>query len=446
MLRINMKKIKIKMHYLTIVAFLLIGLTSLYLPRVIYADVLQDKLVVEIDKMLSAGHLKPGFFSVGLSDQLLWKMKGDSLMDYFHNPADTIWTLIRALPYLPSTKQTQVRSYIQNEYNAYPLTTITHVGWKDGSYRDSHIWPPEMTITGTQGAGKTSFNNAWTFNPFNFYAAAKYAKEFGGASSIFNAMKSNLATPPADSFFTSSANPMGGTNSIPSALNIFIAGYMGYLELESLAGAAQTASVKSTLDHLVQLRMSMLDSDPQSVRGLEVGGFMYLVPELGQMMHDQKLSRVQTYVDTYQDIMPYWFVAWNDNQNKDPAAGNGFANETAVTPLYAYQSLFAARAYVLKQSRAELEKYIDVPAFEVGDLFFIQNLIATLEAGGPLPSSSPGNPADADGDGDADTDDFKLWIGNYAKLLSGKTNGDFTNNGKVNILDYAIWIKFNKPI
>jgi hypothetical protein len=57
-----------------------------------------------------------------------------------------------------------------------------------------------------------------------------------------------------------------------------------------------------------------------------------------------------------------------------------------------------------------------------------------------FPSPSP-NPADADGDGDADIDDFKIWIGNYAKLLSGKSNGDFSLNGKVNLLDYGVWLK-----
>jgi len=65
----------------------------------------------------------------------------------------------------------------------------------------------------------------------------------------------------------------------------------------------------------------------------------------------------------------------------------------------------------------------------------------------PKPSSSPSiapspspNPADADGDGDADTDDFKVWIGNYGKLLNSKTNGDFSLSGKVNLLDYSIWL------
>ena len=59
----------------------------------------------------------------------------------------------------------------------------------------------------------------------------------------------------------------------------------------------------------------------------------------------------------------------------------------------------------------------------------------------PTPTPS-GNPADTDGDGDADIDDFKLWINNYSKILTGKTNGDFTNNGKINLLDYGVWLNY----
>lgn len=49
------------------------------------------------------------------------------------------------------------------------------------------------------------------------------------------------------------------------------------------------------------------------------------------------------------------------------------------------------------------------------------------------------NPADADGDGDADINDFMVWAGNYGKTLSGKTNGDFMANTKVNLLDFGLW-------
>ena len=41
--------------------------------------------------------------------------------------------------------------------------------------------------------------------------------------------------------------------------------------------------------------------------------------------------------------------------------------------------MFRAKAYVLEEPAEQLLKYIDVPAFETGDLFYIQNLVTILE-------------------------------------------------------------------
>ncbi len=253
----------------------------------------------------------------------------------------------------------------------------------------------------------------------------------GNAAEVFNNIKSRYEAPPSDSSFITTYPPL-------HVLNIYIAGHIGYLELEKLATGSETASIRNNLNRLINLRLSLLDSlTPESIRGLEAGGFIYLVPELGDIMYQQKRTRVQQYVDTYEKIMPYWFVAGADEQIKDPLRGD-FGAEGSNTPLYAVNSLFSARAYALKQPRSELEKYLDSPFFALGDLFYIQNLVATLKAGGSLPSS-PANPADADGDGDADIDDFRRWINNYSQLVSSKTNGDFNVNGKVELLDFGIW-------
>ncbi len=67
---------------------------------------------------------------------------------------------------------------------------------------------------------------------------------------------------------------------------------------------------------------------------------------------------------------PYWFVS---------KAEEG-AGETAFVPIYDTIALFNAKAMILKESRAELEKYLDIPAVRVGDLYYIQRLILTLMA------------------------------------------------------------------
>ena len=44
--------------------------------------------------------------------------------------------------------------------------------------------------------------------------------------------------------------------------------------------------------------------------------------------------------------------------------------------------MLQAKAWILDETQAELYQYIDAPAFERGDLFYIQNLVAILSAPG----------------------------------------------------------------
>ena len=94
---------------------------------------LRQKLAIEVQKMVQAGHLRPGYRSSGLFDPDGQKMLGDNLVDYFHEPGDTLYTLLRALPYLSATLQSQVRTYLQSEYAAYPPYNYSHIGWSAGA-------------------------------------------------------------------------------------------------------------------------------------------------------------------------------------------------------------------------------------------------------------------------------------------------------------------------
>jgi len=413
----------------------------LYIKPVMAVEVdVRAELEKEVNEVVNAGHLRPGYFVTGLIDVSVHREHGDHMGHYFHNPADTIYTLIEALPYLSSALRERTRTYIQSEYNRYPLTTTTNTGWANGANRDDYLLPQVVSSAMNSGPGSYSPFPAWSFHPFNFYAAAKYAKEFGGASSIFSAMRNKLNTPPSDSLLLE----------FPHALNVYIAGYLGYLELENLAGQPKTASVENTLNRLLALRLNHLDTvSSGAISGSEAGGFIYLVPELGDYLYRNRQPEVAQLLTKYNEIMPYWFVAKADEQVKDEKP-NGSYNEGSTTHLYAYSSLFLAKALALKQPRAELEKYLDIGGFEKGDLFYIQNLIYTLEAPGVVPTYPPTGtptptsnvrPGDANNDGRVNISDYVIWVTNYDKNLSGYTNADFNNNGKVDGVDFVIWLK-----
>ncbi len=97
---------------------------------------------------------------------------------------------------------------------------------------------------------------------------------------------------------------------------------------------------------------------------------MFLTPELGDYLNQHIFSQVQEAVDEYNYVAPYWFVTKFDNSY----------GEGTLQPLYDSPALFQAKAYILKQPFPELAKWLDAPAFYQGDLFYIQNLVAALNA------------------------------------------------------------------
>jgi hypothetical protein len=108
--------------------------------------------------------------------------------------------------------------------------------------------------------------------------------------------------------------------------------------------------------------------------------FMFLVPELADYLRQNALEKVQDAVDRYTRMAPYWMAGHNEEVQ----------HENGITPLYQTHALFQARAQILQASRDELAKFLDTPVVPAGDLFYLQNLVATLEASGAS-SAGPGS-------------------------------------------------------
>ncbi len=357
-----------------------------------------QRLETEIQKMLNAGPLRPGYHDSGFID--LYGNGGytdehtmGEIFDYFQNPADTVYTLLLAYPYLSSSTQQQVKTYLQSNYGPgkkYDFTKIVHIGWGSGAAREAYDIPPE--VVDSWGDPYTSPYDPSTepicgwcgywqnFPPFSFYAAWKYAQIIGNsdqafAKNIFDQMSSKLEVPVNDSTLIKK----------PYWLNLYIAGYQGYIELRQLAGYAQDQNKLSTYQHLLELRVNHFIKDtPYPSIGSDspdwqlsyhntlavARNFMFLTPELADYMNQHIYSQVQDAVNEYEYVAPYWFVS-----KFDDSYGEG-----TFQHLYDPPALFQAKAYILKQPYEELVKWLDVPAFYRGDLFYIQNLVAALSA------------------------------------------------------------------
>ena len=333
---------------------------------------LRQQLTAEVEKMLVVGHLRPGFMSHGIFDLRGQASCGDDLVDYWHHPAETIYTLLQAAPYLPTNLQLAVDQYIQNEFNAYPPYQYNHIGWREGAARDDYLPLPEVKTDRVNFPPESKIHGfVWQRNPYHFYALWKYAERFGNASAIYQASRDTLETPPADEILLK----------MPFVHNAFIAGYLGYLELEQLAGEPETTIVRNELDRLMALRVEQFSKDSAYAHIYELpdvycrtlsvsSNFMFLVPELAQHLRENALTEVEAAIQEYETIAPYWFVSLADE---------GYA-ENPKAPLYDAHSLFMAHALILQESGEALQKYLDVPAFARGDLFYIQKLVATIEA------------------------------------------------------------------
>lgn len=362
------------------------------------AEVTQ-RLESEIQKILAAGPLRPGYHDAGFIDLYGNGSHTDErtygeIFDYFQNPADTVYTLLLAYPHLSSATQQQVKAYLQNYYGpgkTYDFTKIVHVGWGSGAAREHLTIPQEMidqwgdpytSPYDPSTAPICGWCGYWQyFPPFSFYAAWQYAKIVGNndpafAKNLFDQMSNNLEAPLSDAVFTQK----------PYWLNLYIAGYHGYLELQKLAGYSASANVQARYQAMLDLRVSSFAKDtPYSPIGAPdpsnwelsyqnalaiARNFMFLTPELGDYLYPRLGVQVQSAVDEYATVAPYWFVA-----NFDSSYGEGTSHHLYDTP-----ALFQAKAYILKQPLGELVKWLDAPAFYRGDLFYIQNLVAALNA------------------------------------------------------------------
>ncbi len=388
---------------------------------------LQQTLNNEVQKMINAGPLRPGFMDSGQQSQFMTyaydnPVPNEHLLEYFHNPADTVAALVNALPYLSTSLQSQVKTYLQTYYGItgntpapYSFINYASVGWNKAAgqptqaKREAYDDTAEMTAQFNTIGYDAEYNNFAAssprtyiktsnsglnlrigtstgngggdggFPPDSFYGAWKYAQTFPGtALTIFNLMKNKLSI--ADQAGVN--NDMTDANLIkyPWILNEYIVGYRGYMELEKLAGVTTDISQSSKYaeyTRLVNLRLNNYSKDVPWDGSYNhnndlnaVRNFIYLTPELADILRTNKLSQVQDTINQYDILTPYWFVSKYDRSY----------SESYYQPLDDYAYLFQARAQILKTPFSQLIKYLDVPAFQTGDLFYIQNLVAALQA------------------------------------------------------------------
>lgn len=334
---------------------------------------LTSRLETEVQKIIDAGHLRPGYYNTGFF--AWWEYA-----DYFDNPGDTLYALSRAYPYLSDNLKLQTRTYLRNEFQAYfDPTMYSLTGWTTGAAREDVPIPDDIVFAFANSPAKLfpGPRFSWSYPQHNFYAMWKYALIFPeDAARIYQLAKSKIQVPV----------PSLATNQHFADKtwehNAYIVGYIGFLQLQSLAGmdavdSQLRQSVNNELNRLLQLRIANFDKDSpwamqRSKAYLNVArNFMFLVPELGAFMRANLYNQVDEAYREYKYIAPYWFVSRFESA----------PDEGMMSVNYNYHALFQAKALILGEPYAQLTKNLDVPAFGRGDLLYIQNLITAIEVG-----------------------------------------------------------------
>ncbi|MFA9289164.1 MAG: PQQ-binding-like beta-propeller repeat protein, partial [Weeksellaceae bacterium] len=375
----------------------------------------------QVQTMVDAGHLKPSYF---FSGQLTTSSRSSNLDDflnhYWHNPADTQLILLRALPFLSSGLQAEVRTYLQSERSSYSPASYAHMGFTTGTQRDPYTYPPaentfnSFTITTLTPQASSSFSNFWQFPPHNAYALWKFTDAgLGDATTMVGTWQTfNLKIPIEANYGASkqingitidNSNVRDFLSRFPLVANAFIAGYKGYAELVTLGNespAIDPAPYLTEYNKLLQWRVEDLTAYPDPEPYLcdnecyyesliTYYNFANMTPELidyliandmdpGDPGYDADKD-IEAIVQEYQDLSPYWMMAHNGETQ----------GESALEPYQQTHSLFQARAEIEAAPFDELIKDLDTAIVPTGDLYYIDNLVAMLEADAPDPTATP---------------------------------------------------------
>ncbi|HSD85712.1 MAG TPA: PQQ-binding-like beta-propeller repeat protein, partial [Anaerolineae bacterium] len=338
---------------------------------------LKQRLATEVQKIVEAGHLRPGYGAHGYFNEYVKTQQGDYFGDYFHNTADTLQALALAYPYLPDTLKASALAYMRSEYANYSPCQYSHNGW-GGASRDAWLTPEAEAGASSFGPIDRNYSYpGWQSPPYIFYGLWKYAQIGGDAAAIFNACRARLETPPSADVLLAH----------PEAHNAWIMGLTGYVELAKLAGNQTEATAKqATLTNLINSRIANLPNTIVSPWGPDAHNwsqpltiarnFMFMTPELGQALRGR--TETTQALDFYEILAPYWLAGKFE----------GMYNESIVQPLYDMNAIFSAEALARGMSQNDLAQRLDAPAMVRGDLFYILDLVYTLNAA-PGSSTTP---------------------------------------------------------
>ncbi len=358
------------------------------------ADLVQ-RLEVEVRRIINAnGHLKPLFIERGISSLGNWppdttnppgpvKIVHGSYVTsggfYWYDPGELIYSLSLAYPYLSPELQNQLATYLKQAIARYsPLEPlpfgdknwlfqgVDRMGYTIPFPNAINVWPPPAPPIQTLYA---------------LWAYAQYTGDWQYLSSNWSQIKSLFDA------------RKGSINSYAQ-----IAGAIGYYRIaqrlnrtaeasealtvanNAFSAGLNFATFRSQANQLYP-DMELNSNTPLGVRGQV---FFGLVPEVGRFLRDQLASQVNAEIAarTGSSGALLWYATRAGHQGVEPSTENGFHG-----PELAW-SIFLARAYAQGADQTTLRSLLDRP-WGLGDPWYLQKLVATIEASNSAPTPVP---------------------------------------------------------
>jgi len=350
---------------------------------------LATQLEEEVTAIVQAGHLAPYYFERGITSREgvggggFWR--GNVL---WFNPADVIYTLSYAMPYLSSDLQVEVEAYLKQELENYPpFQRLRHPGYLwilDGTRRepydlfpiddasDLNVWPvPPEPVESPQAMIE------------NLYALWAYAHATGDwqyisnhwaeITDVYNANKDIL-----------SYGAIGGVMGYAR-----LADHLGLYDIAQEAAQEAVNRMQAGLDfdQFLEAANRAYPDPTDHHSGWRAPVFFYLTPEVGRFLAENIALPVQQYLDdfTAENANSVWYIT-------KAGAQRDWGEQSYHGPERAW-AIFMAKAYVMREHGESLRDYLDIPLC-LGDLYYIQKLVAIIDAYTGLPDPTPPNISD----------------------------------------------------
>lgn len=396
------------------------------------ASALERELAAELEKVLKAGHLRPYYA----------RLKGlgtNTATRYWSDPSESLYFLSEILPTLPDELRSRLVAYLKGERAKYPPETLGRLKDGEGTPRERN---PEIADIYSRSRMFRFDNEFYERAPslYRAYGLACYHRATGERPSddtmafCRRALAEVLKDRQWDTLawfrgkravFRSPAYSHRGRyyRSVTRLAHRDLAGLIGYLRLSRMRGEPCETEAWGQLARLAAFRFALaryaryqagagmvappneeaarqwsrlgdfskpgswsfqvLDINQHGVDlcngapWLEMMAptfvvYLEMAPEVARMMADWGLGEdTRLFLDRFAIRQPNWYAAHADAVQR---------NECRVMPPSDSHQMFMAHAWIVKTRPEQLERYIDVPWLERGDLFYLHKLAETIKA------------------------------------------------------------------